>query len=321
MADDTTFPAGISIVIPVYNSEGSLGNLAAELSRVLPLLSSAYEVIFVNDGSRDDSWRVVCQLAQEHAWVHGINLMRNYGQHNALLCGIRAAHYSVTVTMDDDLQHPPCEIVKLLNKLAEGYGVVYGVPGKMPHSWWRNLTSRLTKWSLARAMGIKNIRDISAFRAFRTDLRKAFANYQSPNLVLDVLLSWGTARFVALEVDHQPRRVGQSNYTFIKLFNQAMLVLTGFSTGPLRVASLMGFAFTFLGFLVLLYVIGRYIIEGGSVAGFPFLASIIALFSGAQLFALGIIGEYLARMFNRSVERPSYVIGECLAEREPLEQV
>ena len=321
MPEENTFQPGISVVIPVYNSQGTLCDLLAELSRVLPALSSEYEVILVNDGSRDDSWSVACQLAQEYPWVHGINLMRNYGQHNALLCGIRAARYGVTVTMDDDLQHPPCEIVKLLDKLAEGYGVVYGVPNKMPHSWWRNLTSRLTKWSLARAMGIKNIRDISAFRAFRTDLRKAFVNYQSPSLVLDVLLSWGTARFVAVDVDHQPRRVGQSNYTFVKLFNQAMLVLTGFSTGPLRVASLMGFAFTFLGFLVLIYVVGRYIVEGGSVAGFPFLASIIALFSGAQLFALGIIGEYLARMFNRSVERPSYVIGECLTAREPLEKV
>ncbi len=161
---------------------------------------------------------------------------------------------------------------------------------------------------MANAMGIKAIRDISAFRALRTDLRKAFEGYQSPNLLLDVLLSWGTTRFAAVPVRHDPRRIGRSNYTFMKLFNQAMLVLTGFSTGPLRAASLVGFGATLFGLAVLLYVLGRYVVEGGSVPGFPFLASLITIFSGAQLFALGIIGEYLGRVFNRSMERPTYVV-------------
>ena len=299
-----------SVVVPVYNSEGSLRDVAKQLARVLPTLCQNYELILVNDGSRDKSWEVVCELTQTYPWAHGINLMRNYGQHNALLCGIRAAQYDVVITMDDDLQHPPDEIHKLLDKLAEGYDVVYGTPQELPHSLWRNIMSLVTKRAMASAMGIGAIRDISAFRVFRTNVRNAFVNYQSPNLLLDVLLSWGTTRFASVKVRHEPRRIGRSNYTFMRLFNQAMLVLTGFSTGPLRAASLVGFASTLFGLGVLAYVIGRYWIEGGSVPGFPFLASVIAIFSGAQLFAVGIIGEYLGRMFNRSMERPTYVIAE-----------
>lgn len=303
------FPVSISIVIPVYNSEGSLAELVRQLQSLLPSITETFEIILVNDGSRDRSWQVISELVQIYPGVRGFNMMRNYGQHNALLCGIRAAQHEVIVTMDDDLQHPPTEIPKLLAKLAEGDDVVYGVPGVLPHSWWRNLFSKFTKRAMANAMGIRNIRDISAFRAFRTDLRQAFVNYQSPNLLLDVLLSWGTTRFGAVEVNHRPREIGKSNYNFIKLFNQAMLIFTGFSTTPLRLASFVGFAFTIFGMLVFMYVLALYFLRG-SLPGFPFLASIISLFSGAQLFALGIMGEYLARMFNRSMERPTYVVKE-----------
>ena len=306
---DSPLPApSLSVVVPVYNSEGSLQALIQRLHEVLPSIASDFEIILVNDGSRDRSWQVIGELAARYPAVRGICLMRNYGQHNALLCGIRAARHEVVVTMDDDLQHPPEEIPKLLAKITEGFDVVYGTPLALPHALWRNFFSAFTKRAMANAMGIKAIRDISAFRALRTDLRKAFEGYQSPNLLLDVLLSWGTTRFAAVPVRHDPRRIGRSNYTFMKLFNQAMLVLTGFSTGPLRAASLVGFGATLFGLAVLLYVLGRYAVEGGSVPGFPFLASLITIFSGAQLFALGIIGEYLGRVFNRSMERPTYVV-------------
>ena len=130
---------------------------------------------------------------------------------------------------------------------------------------------------------------------------------------IDVLLTWGTTRFAAVPVRHDPRQVGVSNYTFRKLVRHALNMMTGFSTLPLQLASVVGFAFTLFGLLLLVYVIGRYLIEGGSVPGFPFLASTIALFSGAQLFALGIIGEYLARMHFRMMDRPSYVI-RCILD-------
>ena len=298
----------LSIVIPVYNSEKILPELLSQLARILPTLSSLHEVILVNDGSRDRSWEVICHLAQKYGRVQGINLMRNYGQHNALLCGIRAARYEVIVTMDDDLQNPPEEIPRLLEKLAEGYDVVYGAPQKEQHGFWRNMASQITKLALAKVMDIEAARNVSAFRAFRTRLRDAFAKYQSSFLSIDVLLTWGTTRFAAIPVRHESRNEGVSNYNFRKLATHALNMITGFSTLPLRIASWIGFTFTLFGIGVLAYVIGRYLWLGDVVPGFPFLASIISIFSGAQLFAFGILGEYLARMHFRMMEKPTYVI-------------
>ncbi|MDO8479278.1 MAG: glycosyltransferase family 2 protein [Candidatus Rokubacteria bacterium] len=299
---------GVSIVVPVYNSEATLAELVAGLARVLPGAAPACEAILVDDGSRDGSGRVVDELASKHPWVRAIHLSRNYGQHNATLCGVRAAGYETIVTMDDDLQHPPETVLLLLAKLREGYDVVYGSPEEEAHGFFRDLASVITKFALQSAMGVETARGVSALRAFRTDLRRAFADYRSPFVSIDVLLTWATTRFTSIRVPHVERPAGSSNYTFWMLVRHAVNMMTGFSTAPLQLASFVGFSFTFLGVLVLAWVVGRYLVTGSSVAGFPFLASIIAIFAGAQLFALGIIGEYLARMHFRSMERPTYVV-------------
>jgi glycosyltransferase involved in cell wall biosynthesis len=305
---NTPLPEGVSVVIPVYNSEESLSGLIQRIGSVLEAASDPIEVIMVNDGSRDGSWNEITRLSLIYPWVRGIQLMRNYGQHNALLCGLRSARYSTTITMDDDLQHPPEEIPRLMHKMNEGYDVVYGTPYKQQHGLWRDLASYFTKLALQSTMGVENARKVSAFRAIKTSIREAFEHYQSPFVVLDVLLSWGTTRFASIQTKHEPRQSGESNYTLSKLILHAVNMLTGFTVLPLQLASLMGFGFAFFGLVVLVYVISRFIMEGGSVPGFPFLASIIAIFSGVQLFALGIIGEYLARMHFRIMERPPYVI-------------
>lgn len=298
-----------SVVIPVYRSEQTLDPLIERLAKVLPNIAESYEVILVNDGSPDNSWAVVERLAGQHAWVHGINLMRNYGQENAVLCGIRAARYEIIVTMDDDLQHPPEEIPLLIAKLNEGFDVVYGAPKRLPQSWWRNAFAVMTKYAVSYVMGFKTVREINSFRALRTSLRDAFETYAGPEVLVDVLFSWGTTRFGSMEVDAVPRTVGHSNYTFIKLVRVGLLVLTSYTTLPLRLASVTGFVFTFLGFGLLLYILATYFIAG-SIPGFSFQASIIVIFSGVQLFALGIIGEYLARIFDRTGGRPAYKIAK-----------
>lgn len=300
----------VSVVVPVYNSEATLASLTERLDAELRGRVGALELILVNDGSRDRSWPVVLELANRYPWVRGIDLKRNYGQHNALLCGIRAAKHDVIVTMDDDLQHPPEEIPKLLAILGEGADVVYGTPREEQHDFLRNLASRVTKIALQSTMGAETARKVSAFRAFRTSIREAFEDYRSPFVSIDVLLTWGSTRFASLPVEHQPRAAGVSNYTFRKLVIHAINMMTGFSTLPLQMASIIGFTFTLVGIGVLIYVVGRYFIQGGSIPGFPFLASTIAIFSGAQLFALGIIGEYLARMHFRMMERPTYAVRE-----------
>ncbi len=300
----------ISVVVPVYNSEQTLATLIARLQTALGGEARALEIILVNDGSRDRSGEVARGLAETNPGVRAISLMRNYGQHNALLAGIRAARHEIIVTIDDDLQNPPEEVPKLLAEIAAGSDVVYGVPEREQHGFLRDLASQVTKLTLQNAMGAETARQISAFRVFRTNLRDGFSQYRGSFVSIDVLLTWATTRFTAVKVRHEPRTIGVSNYTLRKLIIHAVNMMTGFSTMPLQIASLVGFAFTLLGGLVFLFVLARYLIEGTSVPGFPFLASIIAVFSGAQLFAIGIIGEYLARVHFRIMDKPAYTVRE-----------
>ena len=300
---------GISVVVPVYNSQATLVTLVQRLEPVLRATGD-FEIILVNDGSRDQSWSVIQKLAAQFPFVEGINLMRNYGQHNALMCGIRAAKHTITCTLDDDLQNPPEEIPKLLAALDDSFDVVYGAPQKERHGLWRDLASRITKLALQHAMGAATARNISAFRVIRTHLRRAFEDYRSPFVSVDVLLTWGTSQFTVVRVQHDPRTIGVSGYTLRKLMIHALNMLTGFSTFPLRIASWVGFSFTIFGILMLAYVLIRYVIQGTTVPGFPFLASVISIFSGAQLFATGIVGEYLARLHFRMMERPLYTVLE-----------
>ena len=301
----------LSIVVPIYKGESFIEPLVAEIDRTLPTFAENYEIILVNDGSPDDSWKLIQHLTSEYPCVRGIRMMRNYGQHNATLCGVREARYEVVVTMDQDLQHPPVEIPSLLAKLDQGYDVVYGSPRTLPQGFLRNIMTTAIKWILAKVVGIPAVRNVSAFRVFRTHLRDAFANFQNPSLIIDVLLSWGTSRFTSVPVNipHAER----TNYSFRMLVRAATLILIGYSTLPLRFASWVGFIMTLFGLGVFVYVLVIYF-TAGSIPGFPFLASIIALFSGAQLFGLGIFGEYLARMFDRSMDKPTYVISETVGE-------
>jgi glycosyltransferase involved in cell wall biosynthesis len=303
-------PLAVSVVVPVYNGAAALPELVSRLRAVLAGRTPAAEILLVNDGSRDASWQSIAELAadERRPRVRGIDLRRNYGQHNALLCGIRAAAGTVVVTLDDDLQHLPEEIPKLLDALSGEVDVVYGTPLAEQHGLLRDLASRVTKMVLQRAMGAEIAGSVSAFRAFRTELREAFAQYGNPYVSIDVLLSWATNRFAAIRVRHQPRHEGRSSYTLRALVRHALNMVTGFSVGPLRLASVIGFVSTLFGLLVLAWVVGRYLIQGGSVPGFPFLASVIAIFSGAQLFTLGILGEYLARMHVRLMSRPIYSV-------------
>jgi undecaprenyl-phosphate 4-deoxy-4-formamido-L-arabinose transferase len=237
-------PRQLSVVIPVYRSEAILPELVRQLEPVLAANADQFELILVNDCSPDGSWNVICGLAREYSWIRPVNLMRNYGQHNALLCGIRAARYGTVITMDDDLQHPPEEIPKLLAELAEGTDVVYGTPEQEQHGFGRDFASWVTKLALQNVMGADIARQISAFRAFRREVARAFAHYSGAFVSIDVLLTWGTNRFALVRVRHEQRKAGVSGYTIRKLVTHAMNMMTGFSTLPLQFASIVGFLFT-----------------------------------------------------------------------------
>lgn len=304
----TSQPIDISVVIPLYNSAEILPELLSRLIPQLEPMTDRYEVILVNDGSADDTWAVATQQIEQYRQVTGIDLMRNHGQHNALLAGIRAARYDYCLTMDDDLQHPPEEIPKLLAIMDDQCDVVYGTPRTAKYNLARRFASFTTKLVLKSSMGVDVAQRISSFRLFRTKLRDAFAQYKGSFVNIDVLLTWATVRFKAADVTHAERTIGKSGYTLRTMIAHAMNMITGFSALPLQVASIFGLLMAGFGFLILMFVIGRYLLEGNPVPGWPFLASIIAIFSGAQMLFLGIIGEYLWRVHFRVMDKPPYTI-------------
>jgi glycosyltransferase involved in cell wall biosynthesis len=302
----------ISIIIPVYKSQDSVHLVVEKLVEVLFTCTDIYEIILVDDGSPDNSWQTLERLSETYPFVHSLRLMRNFGQHNALLCGVLHAKYEVCITLDDDLQHPAERIPDLL-KALEGYDVVYGYPDEEQYSsFLRKIATQVTKYVLQGAMGRENALRIAPFRVFRTRLREAFKMYSGSYVNLDVLLTWGTSRFNRIPVTYSKRTIGQSNYTFSKLITHTLNLITGFSTLPLRIASLLGLVLTTFGFVLLIYIlIIRIILFGGyEVPGFTFLASIISIFAGAQLFIMGVIGEYLARMHFRLMDKPAFVVQE-----------
>ena len=242
-AAGATSTVEISAIVPVYRSAQILPELHRRLGAALRASPRATRSSRGRGGG-DGSWAAIERLAEQDPHVRGIRMSRNYGQHNALLCGIRAARHEITVTLDDDLQNPPEEIAKLIDRLVvDDVDVVYGTPISEQHGFLRDRGSQITKLALQSAMGAETARKVSAFRAFRTRLRDAFAAYGGPYVSIDVLLTWGTTRFSHVSVRTRSRaRSGQSNYTFRTFVTHAFNMMTGFSTVPLQIASIIGFA-------------------------------------------------------------------------------
>lgn len=295
------------MVIPVYRGERSIPELVERVVSVFRQEDIDGEVILVNDGSPDASWDVICRLSADNANVVGIDLMRNYGQGCALLCGIRAATKSFIVTMDDDQEDRPENIPLMLNKLAEGYDLVYATPEKRVHQPWRNFITTVYKRFLAWATGVPTLARMSACCAFRTHLRDAFADTRSPDVFLSLMLSWGTTKIASVYVPCDHRKFGQSNYNFLKLAAVAIGLITGYTTVPLRLASAAGLALTLFGLGAFIFATLSLLLDH-SLREFTFMASLVAVIGGAQLLAIGIIGEYLALMHKHAIDRPAYVI-------------
>jgi undecaprenyl-phosphate 4-deoxy-4-formamido-L-arabinose transferase len=274
-----------------------------------------FEIILVDDGSPDDTWEVIEQICTADPNIRGLRLSRNYGQHNALVAGIREARLPVTVTIDDDLQNPPEEIPKLLNELiARNLDVVYGVPLDVKQGLTRRLAGRITRLAMSGGLGVKQAPHVSSFRAFHTRLRNAFSASVGTNVSLDAMLTWGGSRFGSVSVPHHHRMVNKSNYTVNRLIRFAVDTITGYSTLPLQLASILGFGTALFGFFILCFVTIRPLVSGETVPGFPFLASAIAIFSGVQLITLGVMGEYISRMHFRVMQKPTYVVRQATDE-------
>jgi undecaprenyl-phosphate 4-deoxy-4-formamido-L-arabinose transferase len=305
----------ISIVVPCYRSAETLPTLAARVESVMSDLGDDFELILVVDGSPDNTWDVAQGLAATNSWVHAIHLARNYGQHSAVIAGIRSARHDVIVTMDDDLQHPPEEIPKLLAALTDDTDLVYGVSVKEEHGFARSFASRLIKAALSGPLGVQNARMLSAFRAFRTPLRGGFEDLRGPNVSVDMALSWATTRVRAAPVRMDRRAQGRSGYSLRALFRHALNMIIGYSTLPLRFVTYLGLIVGLIGVILFARVLWLYFAGETTVAGYTTVASMVAIFSAAQMIAVGVLGEYVGRIHSRGLGRPTYVIRQSLDGR------
>ncbi|HBX79756.1 MAG: glycosyltransferase family 2 protein [Propionibacteriaceae bacterium] len=297
----------LSVVIPCYRSRDTLVELVSRLHASLPAIADDYEIILVVDGSPDDTFAVARALEREDDRVNAVLLRRNFGQHHASLAGIARARFEVTVLMDDDLQHRPEEIHKLLAPLNDPtIDVVYGNAVDEEHRLLRNWTSQGVKILMER-MGVRHARLFSSFLAFRTSLRAGFVQVLG-EVYIDVLLSWTTNEVIAVPVTMDQRSVGSSGYTWGSLLNLTWDMTTGSSTVPLRLVTGAGIASFIAGLVILAAILGNYWAHGPDVPGWTSQAGMTAAFSGLMMLSIGIVGEYLGRLHIAAMRRPTYLV-------------
>ena len=279
----------------------------ARLSQILDPLVEHYEIILVDDGSKDDSWDVMQSLQKNYDRLVTVQLMRNYGQHNTLMCGLSMARGEFIVTMDDDLQNPPEELPKLLDHIKQaGLDLVYGCPDTRSHATWRNLGSTIV-WRFYRKV-FRNPITPTPFRIMRHQLVRSVLFYDLNFTYLDGLLAWCTDRIGTVAVEHHARLQGRSGYSIGKLLGLALNLYTNFSLIPLQVVSTVGFLTAAAGFLVGLYYLVQYLLTNIVVPGFASTIIAILIIGGVQLLALGIMGEYLGRLHLNVNRKPQYVV-------------
>ncbi|GAA1503987.1 glycosyltransferase family 2 protein [Dactylosporangium maewongense] len=300
----------LSVVVPCYRSARILPTLVERLNGVLPGITPDHEVILVVD-STDNTWDVASELAGKYEHVQAIRMARNYGQHNALIAGIRAASFERIITMDDDLQHPPEELPKLVDALTDDLDVVYAISEQEEHSAFRNLTSWGAKTLvMGRTMGIPNADVLGALRIFRTFLRAGFEQVSGPHVSVDIVLSWTTTRVGTATVRMDQRTEGRSGFTFKSLMKHAVNMILGYSTKPLRLVTYLGFLIGICGLILTIRLVWLYVVGDTTVAGFTTVASLVTVFSSAQLIGIGVLGEYLGRVHAHGMGRPTYVVRE-----------
>lgn len=296
----------LSVVIPVYNSERTL---AALLDRLQATLSGqSFEVVLVNDGSRDRSEQVATQLAQQHHNVTFVSLRRNFGEFNAVLCGLHFARGRFVAIIDDDFQNPPEEILTLVRAAeAGGYDVVYSYYARKKHHWFRNLGSRLTNALATYLLQKPRHLYLSSFKLIRADVVQELIRYTGPYPYIDGLIFRVTRNVGAVEVRHEPRQAGRSNYTVGKLLSLFVNVLVCYSPLPLRVFTGAGAGLFGLGALAGLGL-GLARLLGQAVAGWLVVVAVLVLLTGFLALFLGVMSEYLGKLFMAQSGLPPFVI-------------
>ena len=281
-------------------------------------MGSSWELILVNDCSKDGSWKIARKLAKKDKRVTAVSLSNNFGQHNATMCGFSFAKGDYLITMDDDLQHPPEEIEKLIKKIIESdYWVIYGqFSSERKYGWFRNIASNAVNSVLSRITGSGY--KVTQFRILKRAVVEKIAEFTQYNVMIDVLIKdLVSVRDVGhCQVEHHERTIGKSNYSVKKLFAYATNMIFSYTLWPLRTATVLGLFFSVVSFLLGLYFLVDYFIHRVPVQGFTSTIVSLAFFSGIILFVLGIVGEYVGRIFLNINRKPQYFVKEVFKQND-----
>jgi polyisoprenyl-phosphate glycosyltransferase len=299
----------LSIVIPVFNASNTIELVVRDLKETLHQYT--LEIILVNDFSKDNSWEVIERIISLNSEVIGINLLNNFGQQNATMSGIKNSTGDYVITLDDDYQHPPTEIKKLLSEIIENdYEIVFGIYKSKKHNIYRNLSSNLVRKVINRIVNSKV--KTSSFRIMTRILANEISKFDNSFIVINAIIS----KIIPYErigqcfVEHNERILGKSNYNFSKLFAFALNMIFNYTIFPLRLASILGLLGFTVTVLIGFYTIYAYISGSITVPGYTSTLLIMTFFSSIILFSLGIIGEYIGRIYLHIIQSPHYVIKE-----------
>ena len=303
---------GFSVVVPVYNSTVSVVELCQRLTKVFEeTIQEPFEIILVDDASSNpDTWKTLEQLHEKDNRIKVIQLMKNSGQHNAIMCGLTYSSGDLIITMDDDLQHPPEEIPKLIESMGRQlqYDAVLAVPKHREHTSFRNMGSFLLNKILGLAIKKPKHITLSSFRLITKDLKEAMLEYTGYIVTIGSLICQTTQNIVNVEVRHAPRRFGKSNYSVSKLLTLAIANIFNFSDFPLKLISIVGFLSSLFSILYASWIVYRKLTGSQIQAGFPTIVVLISFFSGLILFSFGVLGQYIIRIMRNVVGSPQFVI-------------
>ncbi|MBN1846525.1 MAG: glycosyltransferase family 2 protein [Sedimentisphaerales bacterium] len=300
-----------SVVIPVYQSEATLPELTERLAAVFARLDSSYEVILVEDGGADGSWDCLQSLRRADRRLRIIRLMRNYGQHNAIMCGLAHVRGRYVITLDDDLQNPPEEIPKLLEAIeTTGSDVVFGVPERRRHSWWRNCGARLFHRIMAHTFGLPHSRYLSNVIIMKRAVAEQLSRFPTPHPLVALLVLQVTDRIGNVAIQHHRRSRGRTTYSPRKLLRHFTHGILYHSFLPLKGIFLLGLGSFCLSMLLGILYLVMYLAGLITVSGWTTIVLLILLFSGIIMVSLGVIGEYLFRIIQEVYRTPQYLIRE-----------
>ena len=311
MKQSTDSSTQLSIVVPVYNSESILPKLVEKIhdEMVTENLAEQFELLLVNDSSPDNSWAVICELADKHPFVKGISLRRNFGQHNATMAGLNHVSGDIVVIMDDDLQHPPEAIGEMIASLSGGYDVCYTRYLNRKHPLWKKLGSRFNDWASSKFLGKPKGLYLSSFKAIRREVVDEVIKYDGPYAYVDGLILDVTRSVTAIDIQHRARLEGEGNYSLLSSISLWMKMATSFSVSPLRIASFTGFALSLLSLIMIGIIFIQKIIDPEMAAGWASLIATILFIGGVQTLCIGMIGEYLGRTYLKLNGKPQYTVG------------